>query len=49
MKKIKLKQCQINKSHTWIANIEYCPYCNFTVNERVNYLRNKKKEKEVAK
>ena len=43
-----LKICPVNPSHIWMADINYCPYCTFTPEERINWMRNNpngKKEK----
>jgi len=35
-----LKVCSINPHHIWMADIDYCPYCTFTPEERINWMRN---------
>ena len=52
MNEKKLKQCSKNPSHIWMADIEYCPYCNLSTDIRIDYLKNNnqkfiKKLKEV--
>lgn len=33
-----IKICTKNPTHNWMADIEYCPYCNHTQEERIEHL-----------
>jgi N6-adenosine-specific RNA methylase IME4 len=34
-----LKTCARDPRHIWMADIDYCPYCNHTPQERANYMQ----------
>ena len=36
---VKLKTCHVNPLHQWMADIDWCPYCNKTAQERIEYER----------
>ena len=36
---VKLKTCHVDPRHIWIADIDWCPYCNKTREERIEYER----------
>jgi hypothetical protein len=37
--KVSMKTCARNPRHQWIADIDYCPYCAYTPEQRAEYLR----------
>ena len=37
-----LKRCSINSSHFWMGDIQICPYCNFSQEARIDYLKKEK-------
>jgi hypothetical protein len=39
-----LKQCQVNPRHRWLADISYCPYCNFSSEQRTLLAEEAKKQ-----
>ena len=36
---VKLKTCHVKPLHQWMADIDWCPYCNKTAQERIEYER----------
>lgn len=46
----KLKQCEKNPAHIWMADIPFCPYCNLSPEERINFdQRNKDQDRAERK
>jgi DNA-binding helix-hairpin-helix protein with protein kinase domain len=42
----KLKQCEKNPAHIWMADIPFCPYCNLSPDARIYYdQKNRDQEK----
>jgi len=36
---VNMKTCARNPHHQWIADIDYCPYCAYTPEQRAEYLQ----------
>jgi len=36
---VNMKTCARNPHHQWIADIDYCPYCAYTPEQRIEYLQ----------
>lgn len=43
----KLKRCENNPSHVWMADIPFCPYCNLSPDARI-YFDQKNRDLENA-
>lgn len=38
-----VKTCKKDEPHTWISDTTLCPYCNHSVDVRIEYLQNERK------